>query len=143
MGTKFFLLTSNMRLSISQVILALIVQSWLAAVLLFVFRHIPSGSVTIRQPSGHVRHETLWRELNNDRPLQGGIVDTYTVESISFRPRVTLVHNFLNSTEVAQLLELGHKHMPNTAQDGNVRMPQTIVLMADTDAGAKLRDRLA
>jgi len=30
-----------MRLSILQVILALIVQSWLAAVLLFVFRHIP------------------------------------------------------------------------------------------------------
>jgi len=40
----------------------------------WIFFVVFSGSVTIRQPSGHVRHETLWRELNNDRPRKISIV---------------------------------------------------------------------
>jgi hypothetical protein len=71
---------------------ALIAQGWLAAVVVFVMRKVPAFSVDVHQPSGHVSHEKLWRALNNDEPIVGGVVDTWLIESLSLHPRVSLVH---------------------------------------------------
>ena len=35
--------------------------------------------------------------------MVGGIVDMFTVESVSFHPRISLVHNFVNSVELSAL----------------------------------------
>jgi hypothetical protein len=84
--------STGWRVSLVTVVIVLVIQMWLAAMAIFVIRKIPALSVEIRQPSGHVAHEQLWRSLNNDDPVLGGIVDTWLIESLSFHPRVSLVH---------------------------------------------------
>lgn len=80
------------RVSLVTVVIILVIQVWLAGMTVFIVRKIPAMSVEIHQPSGHVSHEQLWRALNNDDPVLGGIVDTWLIESLSFHPRVSLVH---------------------------------------------------
>jgi hypothetical protein len=88
-------MSSSLRVSFVTLTVALIAQGWLAALVVFVMRKMPALSVEVHQPSGHVSHEQLWRSLNNDEPLLGGVVDTWLIESLSLHPRVSLVHEVL------------------------------------------------
>ena len=58
----------SVRISYVQLVVLLLVQAWAAIGLVWVSRLIPPLFAEIHQPSGHVAHESLWRELNNDHP---------------------------------------------------------------------------
>jgi hypothetical protein len=53
-----------------------------------------------------------------------GVVDEYALETISFHPRASLIHDFLTKDECEMLIKLGEAALRTREEKLDVRSPQ-------------------
>jgi hypothetical protein len=84
--------STGWRVSLVTVVIILVIQVWLAGMTVFIVRKIPACRWKSISRVATFHTSSCGAALNNDDPVLGGIVDTWLIESLSFHPRVSLVH---------------------------------------------------
>ena len=132
----------------------LLLQAWMAWLCLYLSRLLPLPSLDLRVSNKHAVHNAILlgdtTTVADDVPcaclcsfvvLVGvwfcvsidvlcavlaaqDAMDTFKLETISFRPRVALLHDFLGERECRVLLELGEKHRVESELPSAVQLPQ-------------------
>lgn len=129
----------------------LLLQVWLAWLCLLLSRLLPTPTLELRASNKHAVHNAM---LLGDTTVADvpcaccclcavlfarryrcvlcavvaaqDAMDTFKLETISFQPRVALLHDFLGERECRVLLELGEKHRVENDSSSAVQLPQGV-----------------